>query len=178
MHAKTDSEVTSSSIAPSSPSRPVYYVHSPSHDGEKTATSFHSTPALSPTASPPHSHSSDGRHSRHSSSTRFSGSLKPGSRKISPNDGSRGRGQRKGGAGGGMQWKDCDVIEEEGLLDDGDRQRGLPRRCYFLVFVLGFLFLFFFFALILWGASKPQKPRITMKVPDRPKNYSFSRFVV
>lgn len=53
MHAKTDSEVTS--IAPSSPARPVYYVQSPSrdsHDGEKTATSFHSSPVLSPVHSP------------------------------------------------------------------------------------------------------------------------------
>lgn len=164
MHAKTDSEVTS--LAPSSPTRsprrPVYYVQSPSrdsHDGEKTATSFHSTPALSPTASPPHSHSSLGRHSRESSSTRFSGSLKPGSRKISPNDSSRngthGKGQKS--------WKECAVIEEEGLLDDEDRKRGIPRRCYVLAFVVGFFILFSFFSLILWGASKPQKPKITMK---------------
>lgn len=164
MHAKTDSEVTSS--APSSPTRsprrPVYYVQSPSrdsHDGEKTTTSFHSTPVLSPAGSPPHSHSSVGRHSRESSSSRFSGSLKPGSRKISPSDGSRG-GQRKGQ----KQWKECDVIEEEGLLEDEEREKGLPRRCYFLAFVLGFFVLFSFFSLILWGASKPQKPKITMKV--------------
>ncbi|KAL3603814.1 hypothetical protein D5086_004673 [Populus alba] len=163
MHAKTDSEVTS--LAPSSPTRsprrPVYYVQSPSrdsHDGEKTTTSFHSTPVLSPMGSPPHSHSSVGRHSRESSSTRFSGSLKPGSRKISPNDASRG-GQGKGQ----KQWKECDVIEEEGLLEDEERRKGLPRRCYFLAFVLGFFILFSLFSLILWGASKPQKPKITMK---------------
>ncbi|XP_011017528.1 PREDICTED: uncharacterized protein LOC105120843 [Populus euphratica] len=149
MHAKTDSEVTS--LAPSSPTRsprrPVYYVQSPSrdsHDGEKTTTSFHSTPVLSPMGSPPHSHSSVGRHSRESSSSRFSGSLKPGSRKISPNDASRG-GQGKGQ----KQWK--------------ERRKGLPRRCYFLAFVLGFFILFSLFSLILWGASKPQKPKITMK---------------
>lgn len=164
MHAKTDSEVTS--LAPSSPTRsprrPVYYVQSPSrdsHDGEKTTTSFHSTPVLSPAGSPPHSHSSVGRHSRESSSSRFSGSLKPGSRKISPNDSSRG-GQRKGQ----KQWKECDVIEEEGLLEDEERRRGLPRRCYFFAFVLGFFVLFSLFALILWGASRPQKPIITIKV--------------
>ncbi|KAG8632636.1 hypothetical protein MANES_18G038901v8 [Manihot esculenta] len=163
MHAKTDSEVTS--LAPSSPTRsprrPVYYVQSPSrdsHDGEKTATSFHSTPVLSPAGSPPHSHSSVGRHSRESSSSRFSGSLKPGSRKINPNDASRG-GQGKGQ----KQWKECMVIEEEGLLEDEERERGLPRRCYFLIFVLGFFVLFSMFSLILWGASKPQKPKITMK---------------
>ncbi|KAJ6954936.1 hypothetical protein NC652_006395 [Populus alba x Populus x berolinensis] len=163
MHAKTDSEVTS--LAPSSPTRsprrPVYYVQSPSrdsHDGEKTTTSFHSTPVLSPMGSPPHSHSSVGRHSRESSTSRFSGSLKPGSRKISPNDASRG-GQGKGQ----KQWKECDVIEEEGLLEDEERRKGLPRRCYFLAFVLGFVILFSLFSLILWGASKPQKPKITMK---------------
>ncbi|XP_022132311.1 uncharacterized protein LOC111005194 [Momordica charantia] len=166
MHAKTDSEVTS--LAPSSPTRspgrrPVYFVQSPSrdsHDGEKTATSFHSTPVLtSPMDSPPHSRSSVGRHSRESSSTRFSGSLKPGSRKISPNDVSRGAGNRKGQ----KPWKECDVIEEEGLLEDEDRANSLPRRCYVLAFILGFFVLFSMFALILWGASKPMKPKITMK---------------
>lgn len=164
MHAKTDSEVTS--LAPSSPTRsprrPVYYVQSPSrdsHDGEKTTTSFHSTPVISPMGSPPHSHSSVCRHSRESSSSRFSGSLKPGSRKINPNDGSKG-GNRKGQ----KEWKDCDVIEEEGLLEDEERERGFPRRCYFPAFVLGFFVLFSLFSLILWGASKPQKPKIALKV--------------
>lgn len=158
MHAKTDSEVTS--IAPSSPTRsprrPVYYVQSPSrdsHDGEKTTTSLHSTPILSPMGSPPHSHSSVGRHSRESSSSRFSGSLKPGSRKVTPNDGTR-RGGRH---------KTCDVIEEEGLLEDEEDAKGLPRRCYVLAFILAFFLLFSFFALILWGASRNQKPEITMK---------------
>ncbi|MQM08729.1 hypothetical protein Taro_041584 [Colocasia esculenta] len=168
MHAKTDSEVTS--IAPSSPTRsprrPVYYVQSPSrdsHDGEKTTTSFHSSPVLSPAGSPPHSHSSVGRHSRESSSSRFSGSLKPGgSRKISPNDGGRG-----GGAGRSRKhdkpWKECAVIEEEGLLDEEDERRGMRRRCYLLAFLLGFFVLFSFFSLVLWGASRNQRPEITMK---------------
>lgn len=146
----------------------MYYVQSPSrdsHDGEKTTTSFHSTPVLSPVASPPHSQSSVGRHSRESSSTRFSGSLKPGSRKISPNDaGSDGR------KGGGR--KKVDVIEEEGLLDDDESQKGLPRRCYILAFVVGFFILFSLFSLILWGASKPQKPKISMK------SIKFETFVI
>ncbi|KAJ8763238.1 hypothetical protein K2173_026139 [Erythroxylum novogranatense] len=162
MHAKTDSEVTSlAPSSPRSPRRPVYYVQSPSrdsNDGEKTTTSFQSTPVLSPVGSPPHSHSSVGRHSRESSTSRFSGSLKPGSRKISPNDASRGS-HRKGQ----KRWKECDVIEEEGLLEDEERQKGLPRRCYLLAFVLGFFALFSLFSLILWGASRPQKPEITMK---------------
>ncbi|OAY79387.1 hypothetical protein ACMD2_06113 [Ananas comosus] len=190
MHAKTDSEVTS--LAPSSPAhspprrggaaagtippppgpapaRAVYYVQSPSrdsHDGEKTATSLHSTPA----ASPPHyAHSSVGRHSRESSSTsRFSGSLKPhgpasaaaaaaGSRRVSPNDASA-----AAAAAGADRWKDGGVIEEEGLLDEEGERRGIPRRCYVLGFVTAFLVLFFFFALILWGASHNQKPIVIM----------------
>ncbi|KAI3952292.1 hypothetical protein MKW92_047491 [Papaver armeniacum] len=163
MHAKTDSEVTSlaaSSPGRSSPRRPVYYVQSPSrdsHDGEKTTTSFHSTPVLSPMGSPPHSHSSVGHHSRESSSSRFSGSLKPGSR--SKND----RGTRKGGQKPWNNKGDCDVIEEEGLLDEEDTHKSLPRRCYVLAFVVGFFVLFSFFSLILYGASRPQKPVITMK---------------
>ncbi|XP_020106512.1 uncharacterized protein LOC109722786 [Ananas comosus] len=191
MHAKTDSEVTSA--APSSPARSpprrggaaagtippppapaparaVYYVQSPSrdsHDGEKTATSLHSTPA----ASPPHyAHSSVGRHSRESSSTsRFSGSLKPhgpasaaaaaaGSRRVSPNDASA----AAAAAAGADRWKDGGLIEEEGLLDEEGERRGIPRRCYVLGFVTAFLVLFFFFALILWGASHNQKPIVTM----------------
>jgi len=142
MHAKTDSEVTSlaaSSPTRSPPRRPLYYVQSPSrdsHDGEKTATtSFHSTPVLSPVASPPHS--------RHSSSTRFS--KKDHSHSLKP-------------------WKQIDVIEEEGLLQGDDRRNGLSRRCYFLAFVVGFLLLFSLFSLILWGASRPMKPKISVKV--------------
>uniref|UniRef100_A0A0V0I559 Putative ovule protein n=1 Tax=Solanum chacoense TaxID=4108 RepID=A0A0V0I559_SOLCH len=165
MHTKTDSEDTS--LAPSSPdnTRPTaYYVQSPSrdsHDGEKTTTSFHSTPVISPMGSPPHSHSSVGRHSRDSSSSRFSGSLKPGSRKILPDAaaGVGGRHHRKGQ----KPWKECDVIEEEGLLEDDRSSKSLPRRCYVLAFVVGFFILFSFFALILWGASRPQKPKITMR---------------
>ncbi|WOH02851.1 hypothetical protein DCAR_0522241 [Daucus carota subsp. sativus] len=150
MHTKTDSEATS--LSPSSPThsprRPVYYVQSPSrdsHDGEKTATSFHSTP----TASPPHSHSSVGHHSRDSSSTRFSGSLKPGSAKIPPS--------AKPGH------KQIAVIDEENYYEHEKTSKGVPRRCYFVIFLLGFLVLFGLFSLILWGVSKPQKPEITVK---------------
>lgn len=154
MHAKTDSEVPSSAASePSSPRRPVYYVQSPSrdsHDGEKTTTasSFHSSPA----GSPPRS-----SHSRDSSSSRFSGSLKPpGARK-----------NKSGSRKHDKSWKEhqhqIDVIEEEGLLEDDEDEKGIPRRCYFPVFVLGFFVLFTFFSLILWGASRSQKPVVTMK---------------
>lgn len=146
-----------------SPRRAVYYVQSPSrdsHDGEKTTNSFHSTPVLSPMGSPPHSHSNSslGPHSsRESSSTRLSGSLKP---------------QRKNERKSRKPWKEFDAIEEEGLLDGETMQTGMnSRRCYFLTFVMGFIVLFSVFSLILWGASKPQKPTVTMKVRFRP--YKF-----
>ncbi|KAE8724728.1 Group 2 isoform 2 [Hibiscus syriacus] len=75
MHAKTDSEGTSidASWPPRSPHRPVYYVQSPSnHDVEKMSY------GSSPTASPTHHyyHSSPIHHSRESSTSRFSASLK------------------------------------------------------------------------------------------------------
>ncbi|CAH9069364.1 unnamed protein product [Cuscuta europaea] len=162
-HAKTDSEDTS--LAPSSPNRAVYYVQSPSrdsHDGEKTTNSFHSTPILSPVGSP-------GRHSRDSSSTRFSGSLKPGSQKST--NGSRHH-QHINPRKAEKQWKEFGAIEEEGLLDESSRRSGLPRRCYFPAFVLGFFLLFGFFSLILWGVSRNQKPHLTMK------SISFNQFVI
>ncbi|KAL6961485.1 hypothetical protein U1Q18_039254 [Sarracenia purpurea var. burkii] len=169
MHTKTDSEVTS--LAPSSPTRsprrPVYYVQSPSrdsHDGEKTTNSFHSTPVLSPMASP-------GHHSRDSSSTRFSGSLKPGSRKSENGSGRNHHHHRKGE----KRWKEFDAIEEEGLLDEDDEGEMLLRRrrcCYFVTFVVAFFVLFSFFALVLWGASRNQKPIITVK------SISFEQFVI
>lgn len=162
--SKTDSEV--SSLTQSSPTRSprplVYYVQSPSrdsHDGEKTTNSFHSTPVPSPMGSPPHSHSNSslGPHSsRESSSTRLSGSLKP--HRKNNNDGNH-KDRNK-------PWmKEFDAIEEEGLLHGDGIQHGLStRRCYFLAFVVGFFMLFSLFSLILWGASRPQKPTITMKV--------------
>ncbi|KAF7809837.1 Late embryogenesis abundant protein [Senna tora] len=138
MLAKTDSEVSSlSQSSPArSPRRPVYYVQSPSRDshedGEKTTNSFHSSPLQSPLGSPPHSHSNSslGPHSRESSSTRFSGSRKTsGSNRKS----------------GWRPWKDnhFHAIEEEGLLDPHDAStHSLPRRCYFLAFILAFTLLF------------------------------------
>ena len=87
--------------------------------------------------SPPYSHFSVGHHSRESSTSRFSGSLKPGSRKINPNDGGSG-GNRHPSHKGQKLWKECDVIEEEGLPEDLESRKPLPRRCYFLAFVVGF----------------------------------------
>ncbi|KAL5821694.1 hypothetical protein ACOSQ3_023576 [Xanthoceras sorbifolium] len=167
--SKTDSEVSSltQSSPTRSPRRAVYYVQSPSrdsHDGEKTTNSFHSTPVISPMGSPPHSHSNSslGPHSSHeSSSTRLSAPLKP--------HGHHRKSERKSRK---QPWKEFDAIEEEGLLDGDIMPSGLSRRCYFLTFVLGFIVLFSVFSLILWGASKSQKPTITMK------SISFDQFVI
>ncbi|GMJ08001.1 hypothetical protein HRI_004469300 [Hibiscus trionum] len=101
--------------------------------------------------------------SRDSSSTRFSGSLKPHRK----HDGSRKTRNNK------QPWKKFDAIEEEALLYGEGDYNGLHRqRCYFLAFVLGFFVLFTAFSLILWGASRPQKPKITMK------SISFNKFRV
>uniref|UniRef100_A0A7N0TR28 Late embryogenesis abundant protein LEA-2 subgroup domain-containing protein n=1 Tax=Kalanchoe fedtschenkoi TaxID=63787 RepID=A0A7N0TR28_KALFE len=173
MHAKTDSDATSvthSSPPRSPPRRPLYYVQSPSrdsHDYEKatTATSFHSTPVISPAGSPPHSHSNSslGRHSRDSSSTRFSGSLKPhNSRsKVNPDDPAAAR--KSLHKPWGAKKSHFDAIEEEGLLDDDESVNRRSRRCYILAFLVGFVVLFALFSLILYAASKPQKPKITVK---------------
>ncbi|XP_047312005.1 uncharacterized protein LOC124915350 [Impatiens glandulifera] len=164
----SNSEVTSladSSPTRSPPRRPAYYVQSPSrdsHDGEKTTNSFHSTPIFSPMGSP-------GPHSRDSSSTRFSGSLKPGSRKPGTGDATTARPHHRKGE---KHWKGFDAIEEEGLLDENDSNGGLPRRCYFPAFIVGFFVLFSFFSLVLWGASRNQKPSVTMK------SIMFDQFVI
>ncbi|KAG4930759.1 hypothetical protein AAZX31_17G165800 [Glycine max] len=168
MLAKTDSEVSSltQSSPTRSPRRAVYYVQSPSrdssHDGEKTTNSFHSSPLQSPLGSPPHSHSNSslGHHSRESASTRFSGS-----RKSSSSGNNR--------KGPWRPWKDqFHAIEEEGLIDAHDNARGFPRCCYFPAFVIGFVLLFSAFSLILWGASRPQKPAISLK------SITFDQFVI
>nr|VDC95908.1 unnamed protein product [Brassica rapa] len=93
--------------------------------------------------SPPHSQSSMGRYSRESSSTRFSGQ-----RRLKRE---RTRGEREA------------VEKKEGLLDDGESDRGMPRGYYVLAFIVGFFILFGLFSLILYGAAKPQKPKITVK---------------
>ena len=150
MHAKSDSEVTSlaASSPPRSPRRPLYYVMSPSqHDLEKMSM------ASSPPASPYHHHnhhyaSSPIHHSRESSTARFSSSLwnGPWKKLPYPRDG---------------------CIEEDDDEEEDDNARGfssIPRKCYALLFFVGFLVLFFFFSLVLWGASRAYSPRISVKV--------------
>jgi hypothetical protein len=156
MHAKSDSDVTSlDPSSPRSPKRPVYFVQSPSrdsHDGDKS--SMQPTPVSnSPMESP--SHPSYGRHSRASSASRFSGTFRSGSGRK-PN--------RKRNDKG---WPECDVIEEEGDYAElyyGSGKGYLSRRCQILIALFGFVVIFSVFCLILWGASRPYKPRVTVKV--------------
>ncbi|KAH6787920.1 late embryogenesis abundant protein [Perilla frutescens var. hirtella] len=160
MHVKSDSEVTSldASTPPRSPRRPIYYVQSPSHsqqDLEKM--SYGSSPLGSPTHHF-HYHCSPIHHSRESSTSRFSASLK------NP--------RHSGGVAGGgwrrMQRKYDEVGageeegEEEGEGED-EREDGGQVRFYVACFLLSFVVLFSIFSLILWAASLAYKPRIIVK---------------
>lgn len=160
LSAKSESDITS--LAPSSPSRspkrPVYYVQSPSRDShdEDKSSSMQATPIYnnSPMESP--SHSSFGRHSRNSSASRFSGIFRSSSGRKG---GSRKHHQHKNDKG----WPECNVILEEGSYDDLD-DKGYSRRAQALIALFSFFVLFTVFCLIIWGASRPFKAEITVKV--------------
>ncbi|KAF8410338.1 hypothetical protein HHK36_002865 [Tetracentron sinense] len=143
MHAKSDSEVTSldASTPPRSPRRPLYYVQSPSqHDVEKM--SFGSSPLGSPHH---HYHCSPIHHSRESSTTRFSASVK------NPRN--------------AAAWKKIhrELDDDDDDDDDDNKGSGSLARFYVLCFIFSFVVLFTLFSLILWGASKPYKPKISVK---------------
>ncbi|KAF5186205.1 hypothetical protein FRX31_024207 [Thalictrum thalictroides] len=71
------------------------------------ATPVYNSPMESP------SHPSYGRHSRASSTTRFSGPFRSFSTRKRNDKG----------------WPECNVIQEEGSYDDLDDDKGLSRRC-------------------------------------------------
>lgn len=155
LHTKSESDITS--LAPSSPSRspkrPVYYVQSPSrdsHDGDKSS-SMHATPNFnSPMESP--SHPSFGRHSRNSSASRFSGIFRSSS------------GRKGGRKRNDKGWPECNVIVEEGNYDEFDDDKAFTRRCQALMALCGFIVLFTVFCLIIWGAGRPYKAEVAVKV--------------
>ncbi|KAI3441177.1 LEA_2 domain-containing protein [Psidium guajava] len=152
IHAKSDSEVTSvdaASSPPRSPRRPLYYVQSPSnHDAEKM--SYGSSPTGSPTH--PYYHCSPIHHSRESSTSRFSASLK----NTNPR-------HLYGGA-----WR---KLHREQEIEDEDEDEEDGRGFFsgwhgvrlYACFVLLFISLFTAFSLILWGASKSYRPEIVVK---------------
>ncbi|KAJ6827260.1 uncharacterized protein M6B38_356665 [Iris pallida] len=159
MHAKTDSDVTSlaPSSPPRSPRRPIYYVMSPSHPDAEKMSLGGSTPGGGGSPVPHHQHHHNNHrytidspihHSRESSTTRFSASLKQHSSwrklhdfrlRVPPNQ--------------------VDDDEDDGEYDD----TGRSVRCYVVLFLLGFILLFSLFSLILWGASKSYKPEVHVK---------------
>lgn len=152
IHVKSDSDDATSqaSSSPRSSKRPVYYVQSPSrdsqspssrdsHDEDKSLT-MQNTPTESP------SHPSYSRHSRESSASRFSGTFRL----------SRGRKRNDKG------WPDSLIIHEEG--DDLFGDRGFVRRCKVLIGVFCFAMLFSVVCLIIWGASRPYKARVSVTV--------------
>lgn len=149
MHAKTDSEGTSidASWPPRSPRRPVYYVQSPSnHDVEKMSY------GSSPTASPTHHyyHCSPIHHSRESSTSRFSASLKNPRSLSAWKHVQLGRG-------------DDDDDDDDDEMDGRDGSKANKIRLY-LCLVFLFFVLFTVFSLILWGASRSYRPKILVKV--------------
>ncbi|KAL7118465.1 hypothetical protein ACP275_02G003100 [Erythranthe tilingii] len=159
MHVKSDSEVTSieASTPPRSPRRPLYYVQSPSHsqqDLEKM--SYGSSPFGSPTHHFQY-HCSPIHHSRESSTSRFSASLK------NP--------RNSGGIGGGwrrMQRKYDEVGDEVEEDEEGDdvedeRDNGGQVKFYVVCFLFSFVLLFTVFSLILWASSLAYKPKIIVK---------------
>ncbi|KAM1483188.1 hypothetical protein TB2_034622 [Malus domestica] len=149
MHQKSDSDVTMSVeqlTPPRSPRRPIYYVQSPSyHDVEKMSY------GSSPVGSPQHHyyHCSPIHHSRESSTSRFSASLK-NPRSMSA--------WRKLQRGEEVELSEDD--ENDSAFDDGGPARNI--RLYFC-FALLFVVLFTVFSLILWGASKAYEPRVIVK---------------
>ncbi|XP_076952074.1 uncharacterized protein LOC143625685 [Bidens hawaiensis] len=159
LHTKSESDVTS--LAPSSPSRspkrPVYFVQSPSRDsqdGDHKSYSMQATPNYtSPMESP--SHPSMGRHSRNSSSSRFSGIFRSHSGR---NKVARKLRNDKG-------WPECNVIVEEGKYDEyyDDDDKKFTRRLQALMALSCFIVLFTILCLIIWGAARPYKAEITVK---------------
>ncbi|WMV55220.1 hypothetical protein MTR67_048605 [Solanum verrucosum] len=139
IHAKSDSEVTSIDA--------LYYVQSPSHsqqhDVEKM--SYGSSPFGSPTH---HYHCSPIHHSRESSTSMFSASLKNNQLAV---------------------WKriprtrNYDDNETGDDEEDADYDNGKSVRFYVLCFLFSFIVLFTIFSLILWAASLPFKPKIFVK---------------
>ncbi|XP_073313755.1 uncharacterized protein [Primulina huaijiensis] len=108
MHAKSDSEVTSieASTPPRSPRRPLYYVQSPSHSQHDLEKMSYGS---SPFGSPAHHfqyHCSPIHHSRESSTSRYSASLK------NP--------RNLGGGWKRMQRKYDELGDEEGEDVEGD----------------------------------------------------------
>ncbi|KAJ9704597.1 hypothetical protein PVL29_002925 [Vitis rotundifolia] len=149
MHAKSDSEVTSldASSPPRSPRRPLYYVQSPSqHDAEKMSY------GSSPLGSPHHYHCSPIHHSRESSTSRFSASVKNSKHASAWKKIHRDLELRAG----------ADAEDDDD--DDDDFYNAADGRVrLYLCLAFAFVVLFTVFSLILWGAGRSYKPKIIVE---------------
>lgn len=159
MHAKTDSDATTSVDGASSPPRrPLYYVESPSAEMEKF--SLHSSPIYSPNPLPSNHRGGYHRrspihHSRESSTSRFSyASLKQ---------------SYANGVGWWPMRRAVDVGETK-IGEDGDDdlyERDSNRKVRIVsLLVVGSLIALTIVSLILWGVSKSYRPRVTVQVID------------
>ncbi|KAJ8562496.1 hypothetical protein K7X08_011787 [Anisodus acutangulus] len=137
-----------SSSSTTSPKAQVYYVQSPSRDSQDDADkSLISSMQNTPIDSPSHS-SSYGRHSsRESSSSRLSVNWY----------------RRRSSKG----WQQCPVIQE----DNHHIDPAYSRACLFFIALFAFGALFCF---IMWGASTPYQPHITIKAL-RVHNFYFGQ---
>lgn len=148
LHAKTDSDGSTSSTPKSTASnhQPLYYVISPPHDFSPPQTSpLFSSPINSPLhpSRPSNSSNTSSRvHSHSSYSSRVSGF---GRRYWS----------RKRG------WNECNVIKEE---EDCDFIYCHYQRCKCFIAVFALAIVFTLFCLILWGASRPYHPHVSLQV--------------
>ncbi|RDX83621.1 hypothetical protein CR513_35443, partial [Mucuna pruriens] len=142
MHAKSDSDVTSMDTS-SSPKRAVYYVQSPSHDGDKSSSV---QACNSPLDSPSH-HS---HHSRASSSSRISASYNNSSL------GSKGNHKQHD-----ANTNTCNVILEDDPFYA--QTNSFSRSTQIFLSLLAFAFLFILFSFIIAAAARPYKLHLTVK---------------
>lgn len=56
------------------------------------------------------------------------------------------------------------MIVEEGNYDEVDDEKAYTRRCQALMALGGFIVLFTVFCLIIWGAGRPYKPEVAVRV--------------
>ncbi|KAL3535741.1 hypothetical protein ACH5RR_004202 [Cinchona calisaya] len=163
IHAESESDVAclSPPSFPASPKRPVYYVQSPSRDSHDDAdkasatASVQATPAYNTSSSSPMESPSYAStlwrlsNPRSSSASRVSGNW---------------RWPRMNRKRSGKGWQECStVIQEKGVYADWYADEDDERRSPFLVVVVVFAVVFTAFCMIIWGASKPYRPQISMK---------------
>lgn len=61
-------------------------------------------------------------------------------------------------------WPECNVIEEEGSYDELDGDGKLSTRCRVFLIFIAFILFFACLCLILWGAARPYKADVVVKV--------------